>query len=1284
MSSVESSREGKDQKDDAEGDAQQTEEERQQAEEMKEEAMARAREKQEFRQKNRDAASNTTDRSELKKLDGSVKKNSVFVKKLRTLTEQQRASLTSDFESLNLTRYIGEAATGIAEAKIKLVDVGCAVHMCSLLHGRYSEFSGLLLEQLQRIYSPPLPSKMDDEDRAANVTKFRLGLRLLGELVLGGLVDEDVGLSLLRDMLHHVAETDRLTHGRPYLTVVLSFARHHAEDFAAILPRRQQLLLRKYSIKLPNSQLVPRETRGEFRKMFRSYFKLISAHLQSERRSMNERERRNLQILQNKGELSEERRTGNENAQKAYDKLLTNTNALAVQKDFGGFLLDNLVFFTHFLLQIISSLLRPSFFFLSFFCVCLHTVLMYDISCTCMYMQDILNEEMPELEEFKPPQPQSSDISIELQIPAGLTESVELNPSSLWEDEDSYQFYVGVADIRPFVPAILFEGKKRGTSESSDTAAATPASDGGGGEAKTEGDDKPEEEDEAKVLEQVIRDTEEISLDEEVGVEEEEGGEGGEGGDKGGGAPLIEPGSAIAILEEFITRLPNLMNRKFVDEFAVEFCMSMNFKGNRARLARALFNVDKNRMDLIPFYARLVATLAPCVDDLAPLLVDMLLRDFRFQVRKKDQIHIHSKIKNCRFIGEPSRVQVGYWGDVLCLHDFTHHNIDMACTFIEHCGRYLLRSADSHLRAKALLEIMVRKKRVQRLDGRQRSLVENALHCANPPLPAAREVVVLPPMLEYIQRLLFKELNRTNTEKILRQMRKLDWNDPEVVQFGVTSLSQVWRLKFSNIHCLANLLAGLRAYQEDAVFRAVDSILEDIRLGLEINHPKFNQRRVSCVKFLGEMYNYQLIESNVVFRVLYLLISFGWNVDGSPSPLDPYDNYFRVRLVCTLLDTCGQYFDRGSGKRKMDCFLVFFQCYIFRKRQPVPLELEHLVADTLEPLRPDLPLYSTAQEAYEAAAELEKKYKDKIEEEVAEEERGGGASEEEEEEEDDEEEGDDDEEENEEDDERNAGIPDDEPEAVIKHTPKYIHTQEDEDFLANLDKMMADDLQQRRQEGIKVSDFDVGVPLTLMGGQTRGKSDPLVHEEGELRMKFKVVMRKGHNKQQVKELNIPLDSGLASSLQDTQRAMKDERHEMKKLVLAYEQRQEEEDYSAMVATEKEKIQQNKKVLLYSDSVPQQRRSQQQHGKQTSKQTTQQTRQMNQQAKQPTTQQGKHASKQTALHTPSQYQGQQQTTQRQQAPGGRGGATGGRQRQQRIPHKQQQQQQQLPKYDQLDA
>lgn len=56
-------------------------------------------------------------------------------------------------------------------------------------------------------------------------------------------------------------------------------------------------------------------------------------------------------------------------------------------------------------------------------------------------------------------------------------QSVELDPSSLWEDEDSHQFYAGVTDIKPFVPAILFEGKKRGTSESSDST-PTPSVNG--------------------------------------------------------------------------------------------------------------------------------------------------------------------------------------------------------------------------------------------------------------------------------------------------------------------------------------------------------------------------------------------------------------------------------------------------------------------------------------------------------------------------------------------------------------------------------------------------------------------------------------------------------------------------------------------------------------------------------------------------------------------------------------------------------------------------------------
>ena len=60
---------------------------------------------------------------------------------------------------------------------VQLADVGCAVHLCSLLHHRYRDFSSLLLNQLQKSFSTTIKK---DDDRAATITKYRLGFRLLG------------------------------------------------------------------------------------------------------------------------------------------------------------------------------------------------------------------------------------------------------------------------------------------------------------------------------------------------------------------------------------------------------------------------------------------------------------------------------------------------------------------------------------------------------------------------------------------------------------------------------------------------------------------------------------------------------------------------------------------------------------------------------------------------------------------------------------------------------------------------------------------------------------------------------------------------------------------------------------------------------------------------------------------------------------------------------------------------------------------------------------------------
>jgi regulator of nonsense transcripts 2 len=55
--------------------------------------------------------------------------------------------------------------------------------------------------------------------------------------------------------------------------------------------------------------------------------------------------------------------------------------------------------------------------------------------------------------------------------------------------------------------------------------------------------------------------------------------------------------------------------------------------------------------------------------------------------------------------------------------------------------------------------------------------------------------------------------------------------------------------------------------------------------------------------------------------------------------LDPPSNYFRIRLVCALLDTCGGYFTKGRARTRMDAFLPYLARYILAK-PPMPLDVD--------------------------------------------------------------------------------------------------------------------------------------------------------------------------------------------------------------------------------------------------------------------------------------------------------------------------------------------------------
>lgn len=83
------------------------------------------------------------------------------------------------------------------------------------------------------------------------------------------------------------------------------------------------------------------------------------------------------------------------------------------------------------------------------------------------------------------------------------------------------------------------------------------------------------------------------------------------------------------------------------------------------------------------------------------------------------------------------------------------------------------------------------------------------------------------------------------------------------------------KVKYGNIHLLAILVSALYRYHQEFVIGVVDNILESITLGLEQNDFKFNQKRIAETKYLGELYNYKMIDSPVIFDALYRIVTFG-------------------------------------------------------------------------------------------------------------------------------------------------------------------------------------------------------------------------------------------------------------------------------------------------------------------------------------------------------------------------------------------------------------------------
>jgi len=220
-------------------------------------------------------------------------------------------------------------------------------------------------------------------------------------------------------------------------------------------------------------------------------------------------------------------------------------------------------------------------------------------------------------------------------------------------------------------------------------------------------------------------------------------------------------------------------------------------------------------------------------------------------------------------------------------------------------------------------------------------------HQCNPPERAPRQEKERSQIELFIRHLIYDVLAKKTIDKVLKSLRKLDWENEEVKLVLYKIFTKPWKMKYSNISLLAMLTYDLQRYRPAFSISVVDQTLEDIRRGLEQNVYNANQKRLATIKFLGELYIYRMFSSSIIFDTLWSLVTFGHRelvafytvtglliifiaAEGRPLPnatvpLDMPDDFFRIRLVCALLDTCGMCFDRGTQRKRLDNFLIFFQ-----------------------------------------------------------------------------------------------------------------------------------------------------------------------------------------------------------------------------------------------------------------------------------------------------------------------------------------------------------------------
>ncbi|EFP08303.1 hypothetical protein CRE_16832 [Caenorhabditis remanei] len=491
----------------------------------------------------------------------------------------------------------------------------------------------------------------------------------------------------------------------------------------------------------------------------------------------------------------------------------------------------------------------------------------------------------------------------------------------LWNDEETKAFYEDLIDLRQMVPKDLYKDSEQRTlskakmAERIEDIDVENINEAGAVDAKRTSMPRMDSEKETTPEDTHLQ----MLLKEAVDSSEERG---------------------VNKWQKFVLDLDHLVSKYSTDKAAEYFVSNLNNKGCRKRLVKLMIDPPPTRIDVVPFYARLIATLENVMPDLTTEIVTHLLEKFRGFLQQKQSsaavaIKVESKMVCVMMIAELMKFGVVSRAEGLsCLrqlvYDLRGHSVEMTATFMESGGLYLYRHTESHAKMKRLLEV-VKAKRDRMKDQRQAMLIDNAYFTCLPPEDSKEERLRLKldeedtPMKRFIRHIVL-DINESNVDIFLKCIRRLDWSDPEISDYAIRYLSSTWLLPIENLQHVASAIAGLcnLPHLQWIGMAVIDSTIETIRISLE-NPGIFNQWAHSAAVYLAELYSFELCDEDLILKILYQLISY-------PEPENSWKDLHRIRMVCAVLEIVREFFSKGQARLKMRFFLSYFHRYYYTKK----------------------------------------------------------------------------------------------------------------------------------------------------------------------------------------------------------------------------------------------------------------------------------------------------------------------------------------------------------------